>query len=177
MSAFDILVLVVALGGAVLGFRRGFIAQAGQIIAFVLGIMACRMFGPRVAVWMGPATDSPATNTAIAYAVTYVAAYVAVIIIAHLVRGVVGAVHLGVFDRLAGALLKAFLWLFMLSIALNVGGAIPPGSDFTDTRTHPRRAYVLKLAPAVCGYVMEKARTNTHTDCKNSDNDQCVIMA
>lgn len=164
MSAFAILVLVVALGGAVLGFRRGFIAQAGQIIAFVLGIMACRMFGPQVAEWIGPATGSPAVNMTIAYAVTYIAAYVAVIIVAHLVRGVVGAVHLSAFDRLAGALLKSFLWLFMLSIVLNVWAAIPPGSDFTDTRSHPRRAYVLRLAPAVCGFVMQQARANSGMD-------------
>lgn len=171
MSTFDILVLVVALGGAVLGFRRGFIAQAGQIIAFVLGIMACRMFGPAVAAWLGSTTDSATTDTAIAYAITYVGAYVAVLVVVRLVRGVVSAVHLGVFDRLGGAALKAGLWLFMLSIALNVWAAVIPGSDLTDTQRHPRRAYVLKIAPAVCGYVMEKARTNTHTDCKNSDND------
>lgn len=164
MSAFNILVLVVAVVAAVLGFHRGLIAQAGHIIALVLGIMACRIFGPQVVAWLSDTAPSSTTDTAISYALTFIAAYAVVLIVAHLLRGAVSAVHLGVLDRVAGAVFKSGLWLFLFSILLNVWAAVAPGSELTDTKAHPERAYVLKVAPAVCGYVMERAAKNSHID-------------
>lgn len=162
MSAFSILVIVVAVVAAALGFRRGLIAQAGHIIALVGGIMACRMFGPQVVAWLSPTAPSEATDTAIAYALTFLVAYFAIVLVARMIRGVVGAVHLGVLDRVAGAAFKTGVWMLILSVLLNVWAAIAPGSDLTDTRAHPRRAAIIRIAPAVCGYVMERAAKNSN---------------
>ena len=164
MSAFSIFVLVLAGAGAVFGFSRGLIAQVGQILALVGGIMACRLFGPSVVAYFSGSAPSPATDTALAYAITFLVAYFAIWIVVRLIRGVVKGVRLGLLDRLAGAVFKAGLWLFLFSIVLNVWAAIPTHTDITDTRLHPRRAYILKIAPAVCGYVMERAAVNSHID-------------
>ncbi len=157
MSAFDIFVVAVAAVGAVLGFRRGLIAQAGQIIALVGGIMACRLFGPEAVALLSGEIPTPVADTAIAYALLFIAAYFLILIVARLIRGLAGAVHLGVLDRLAGAVFKACVWLLILSVLLNVWAALVPGSDLTDTRAHPRRALIMRLAPAINGYVIEKA--------------------
>ncbi|MDE6287080.1 MAG: CvpA family protein [Muribaculaceae bacterium] len=157
MSAFDIFVIIVALAGAVLGFRKGLIAQAGQIIALMGGIMVCRIFGPQAVAMLSPEIPAPAADTAIAYALLFIAAYFIILLVARLVRGVISAVHLGVLDRLAGAVFKACVWLLILSVLLNVWAALIPGSDLTDTRAHPRRAFIMRLAPAINGYVIEKA--------------------
>lgn len=162
MSAFNILVLALGLIAIVLGLRRGLIAQAGQIIALVVAIMACRMFGPKVEEWFGATAPSATVDTAISYALTFLVAYFAVVVVAHLVRGVVHGVHLGVLDRLAGAVFKLGVWMLILSVVLNVWAALPGESDITDTRQHPERAYILRIAPAVCGYVMERAAENSH---------------
>lgn len=157
MSAFDIFVIVVAVAGAALGFRRGLIAQAGQIIALMGGIMACRVLGPRAVELLSPEIPAPVADTALAYALLFIAAYFIILLVARLIRGVISAVHLGVLDRLAGAVFKAFVWLLLLSVLLNVWAALIPGSDLTDTRAHPRRAFIMRLAPAINGYVIEKA--------------------
>jgi len=163
MSAFNILVLVVAVIAAAMGFRRGLIAQAGQIIALLGGIMACRLLGPHAVVWLGGDAPATATDTAIAYALTFLVTYGIILLAAHLVRGAVRAVHLGVLDRLAGAVFKLGVWMLILSVILNVWAAVAPDSELTDTRKHPARAHVMKIAPAVCGYVMDCAAQNSHS--------------
>lgn len=162
MSAFTILVLVVAAVAFGLGFRRGLIAQAGAIIALVGGIMACRIFGPDVIARFGNAETDASANTTVLYAIVFLVAYFVILLAARLIRGVVGAAHLGVLDRLAGGVFKTGVWMLILSVLLNVWAAVAPTSDLTDTRIHPERAYVLKIAPAVCGYVMEQAAQNSH---------------
>lgn len=166
MNAFNLLVLIVGAVAVVLGFRKGLIAQAGQIIALVAGIVACRMFGPVAAGWIGGASPAETTtaDTALAYALTFLAAYGVVLLLAHLVRSVVHGVHLSVLDRLGGAAFKGGVWMLILSILLNVWAAVAPDSDLTDVKAHPEREYVLKIAPAVCGYVMQQARKNSHAE-------------
>lgn len=166
MSAFNLIVLAVAGIAFVLGLRKGLIAQAGQIIALVAGIIACRTLGPMAVEWLS--ADNPAessgADSALAYALTFLLVYAAVLLVARLIRGVVHAVHLSILDRLGGAVFKAGVWLLILSIALNVWAALAPSSDLTDVKAHPERARVLDIAPAVCGYVMEQAQKNSHAD-------------
>lgn len=164
MSAFDIFVIVLITLGAAIGFSRGMIAQVGQILAFVGGIMACRIFGPSVVAYFSGTAPATATDTAIAYGLTFIAAYFIIWLVVRMIRGAVRTVRLGLLDRLAGAVFKAGLWLFMLSIVLNIWAAIPAHTDLTDTKAHPERAYILKIAPAVCGYVMERAAINSNID-------------
>ena len=166
MNAFNLLVIIVVGVAAVLGFRKGIIAQAGQIAALVAGVAACRLFGTEAAHWIGTAGDkAPSTgDTVLGYAAVFLVFYFGVLLIAHLVRGVVHGVHLGILDRGAGALFKACLWTLLLSVALNIWAVVAPDSDLTDVKAHPERAYVLKIAPAVCGYVMERAHKNSHAE-------------
>lgn len=160
MNAFNLLVIIVVGVAAVLGFRKGIIAQAGQIAALVAGVVACRMFGTEAAHWIGAAGDkAPSTgDTVLGYAAVFLVFYFGVLLIAHLVRGVVHGVHLGILDRGAGAMFKVCLWTLLLSVALNIWAVVTPDSDLTDTKAHPGRAYVLKIAPEVCGYI----RTHSH---------------
>ena len=48
MPALDIAILIVFAVSAVMGFRRGLIAQVGSVAAIIIGIIACRMFGAQV---------------------------------------------------------------------------------------------------------------------------------
>ncbi|MFN6987287.1 MAG: CvpA family protein [Rhizobium oryzihabitans] len=44
MTAFDVLVLTLLAGGAILGFLNGFVYAAISLIAWVAGIFALRLF-------------------------------------------------------------------------------------------------------------------------------------
>ncbi len=158
MSPFTIFVIILAAVAAVLGFRKGLIGQVGQILAVVGAIMACRMLAPQVVVWICGSADAPATDTALCYALTFIVAYTVVLLAARVLRGAVGAVHLGLLDRIAGAAFKLCLWMLILSVMLNLWAAVAPASDITDTRRHPERARLMAIAPAVCGYVMQHSQ-------------------
>ena len=157
MSAFAIFILIVAAAAAILGFNKGMLAQIGSILAFVGGVMACRIFGPAVAGLFSTSEEPGATGIAIAYAAVFIVAYIAIILLFRLLRGAVHAVRLGILDRLAGAAFKTFIWMFMLSIALNIFATLNPKGTLTDTSAHPRRAFILRLAPDICGYIIEHA--------------------
>lgn len=161
MSAFFILVAAVGIIAAALGFYRGLLAQVGQILGLVGAVMACRILGPVVASWLNGAEPDTAADIAIGYAITFIVVYFAIVIIFRLVRGVVHGVHLGCLDRVAGAVFKAGVWMLILSVLLNVWAVLAPGNDLTDTAAHPKRAYVMRIAPALCGYVMQKHAQNS----------------
>ncbi|MDE6270121.1 MAG: CvpA family protein [Muribaculaceae bacterium] len=159
MSVFTIVTILIALVGLVLGYRSGLVAQVGQIIGLLGAIVACRMFGPVAMEWLGPRDPSESSTalTAVAYAITFLVVYFAVLFVVRLIRGVVRSVHLGVIDRIAGAIFRAFVYLLLFSIVLNVWAVVAPGSDLINTRVHPERARVIAIAPAVCGYMVDHA--------------------
>lgn len=159
MSVFAIITILLVVLGLVQGYRKGLISQVGQIIGLLAAIVACRMFGPVAVEWLGPRDPSESSTalTAVAYAITFLVVYIGVLIVVRLIRGVVHGVHLGVIDRIAGAVFRAFVYLLLLSIVLNVWAVVAPGSDMVNTRVHPERARVIVIAPMVCGYVADHA--------------------
>lgn len=167
MAAIDILILVVVGVAAVMGFSRGIIGQIGQIAGVIGGIIAARLFGARVAAFFAGADAPSAIDNVAGYVIVFLVAYFAVWLVAKFVRGTVRAVHLGIIDRLAGAVFKGALWLLMLSIALNLYIIVSgPDSTFDDPKA-PWRAATVKFAPAVLGYLAEVANNNTHDGVKN----------
>ena len=50
----DILIIAVFIASAVMGYRKGLIGQIGSVAAIIIGILACRMFGPQAAAMITP---------------------------------------------------------------------------------------------------------------------------
>lgn len=152
MSPLDILILAVLGVGAFLGFKRGIVAQIGQIAAVIAGIAMGRVFGASLATAFGG--DNPsAFNYVCSYIAVFVIAYAAVLLVAKVVRGTVHTLCLGIVDRLAGAVFKAAEWLLLLSIALNIYFLISGGEGDTRQADKPWRAAAIDFAPAVMGYL------------------------
>lgn len=153
MSAIDILILVVVGVGAVMGFTRGIIGQVGQIAGVIGGIIASRLFGSRLAAFFAGQDAPSAFDNVAGYVVVFLLAYLGIWLVARLVRGTVHAVHLGIVDRVAGAIFKGALWLLMLSMVLNfyiiVSGDV---ADLHNAKA-PWREATVRFAPAVLGYI------------------------
>jgi uncharacterized membrane protein required for colicin V production len=86
-----------------------------------------------------------------------------------MVRSMLRALHLGIIDRVAGAVFSVFQWLLGLSVVLNVWLAVFPDSDL---RTDNQGAVdaVLTLAPTVFG--SETAKNILRTELPGADNTQ-----
>lgn len=165
MTALDILILAVAGVAAVLGFRRGIVAQAGQIAAVIAGVALARMFGSRAAGWLGGA-DPSAINTVCAYIAVFVIVYGVVLIIFKMLRSTVHGLKLGIIDNLAGAAFKAAEWLLLLSIGLNIFFIISGGEGDVRHSDKPWRSATIDFAPAVIGYLAQFDNIDTDSDVK-----------
>lgn len=157
--ALDILISAVVVVGAVLGFWRGMICQIGQLLAVLIGIVVARIFGEAVARFFAGTGSPEMLDYAAGYTVVFLGAYLLTWVIARVLRKVINAVHLGIVDRLAGAVFKAALWTFMLSLALNLYLIIKGNSHELDHPKKPWRAMVVRFAPATLGFLSDEVKT------------------
>lgn len=129
MSTFEIFLLVFSLIAIVWGAITGIIAQLGSIAGIIVGVLACRLFGTAAAGWLASLADSGSSRTlltVIAYIAVFVAGYFAAWGVFRLLKIAAKKMQIGVLDRLAGAAFKLFLFIFCLSMALNLWGALAP---------------------------------------------------
>lgn len=150
MSTFEIFLIIFSLIAIVWGAWVGLIRQLGSIAGIVLGILACRLFGDDAARWLASMAESGSSRTlltVLAYIVVFLLAYFSAWAVARLVRAAAKKMQLGVLDRLCGAVFKLFLFIFCLSLALNLWAAIAP-----DLSPGGRWAHrVEKVAPRILG--------------------------
>lgn len=162
MAPIDIALLIVIALAAVWGFTKGFISQLGSLAAIVVGIIACRMLGPRAVGLIMPGgaeADSAFTYyaaVAMAYSVIYIVAYYAVLLVARMLRLAVHAVFLGPLDRIGGALFNIAKCLIMVSFLLNIYMVIFPSSRLCESsKIADGRlvTFVTGLGPKIVGAV------------------------
>lgn len=153
MSTFDIILIVVLAAAAILGFIKGFFAQIGSIAGVVLGIILCRLFGESVrALLFGD--DTGMGYTIAAYAILFVAVYLLCFIVARLFSTTLSALHLGIINRVAGAVFAVFTWAVIISVATNLYLVVEPKDEgFFMNRNKPWRPAITQLAPNLMGYI------------------------
>ena len=163
MTVLDIVILVIFIIAAILGFRKGFIVQVGSLAAIVIGIVACRMFGSQVVVLISPSQQEIAEGangcpsylyTIVSYCVIYLVAYYAVILVVKLLKLVVHTVLLGPLDRIGGAIVSVIKWFIPVSLLLNLYISLNPGCDLTE-KVHLAAGqpvtWIVDLAPTLFG--------------------------
>lgn len=145
MTAFDILVLTLLAGGAILGFLKGFVYAAVSLIAWVAGIFALRLFhGPVTALLQEPVgNDSGAA--ALALVGLYLGVYLIGKLIATALRTRTRRSVLGPIDRVLGFGFGAVKGLILATLAYllitMLHDIVWPGEGqpewITDSRTFP----------------------------------------
>lgn len=145
MTAFDILVLTLLAGGAILGFLKGFVYAAVSLIAWVAGIFALRVFhGPVTALLQEPVgNDSGAA--ALALVGLYLGVYLIGKLIATALRTRTRRSVLGPIDRVLGFGFGAVKGLILATLAYllitMLHDIVWPGEGqpewITDSRTFP----------------------------------------
>lgn len=171
MSAIDILIIIVFIGAVIYGYWKGVIVQIGSLAGILLGILACRLFGPWLTEVFGGATggsdsiDMGYINSVIANVILFLLGFISAKLVARLIKTVTTAVKLSLVDKLLGVIFCMFEWFLVLSILLNVWQVLRPGIDITSSSTlgKGRAAQaVMDIAPAVLGTETAKALFEGH---------------
>jgi membrane protein required for colicin V production len=148
MTALDIFVFLLLIGGGAIGFVRGFVHEVISIAAWIVGIAMLKLFHTQL--WSGLETEfhtTPAAGAVLAFALLFVPSFVLVKLLARALGGRTRRHKLlGPFDRVLGAgfgLIKGLLGatLFFLLANLATDMVYGPQADrpqwMTRSRTYP----------------------------------------
>lgn len=182
MTTVDIVIVIVALGSAFMGWRKGIVLQLGGVAAIVAGIVAARMGGEWLTTYMEVNFDDGTPQggyfyTVLARLILFIAGYAVVKMAARFLRGLTRALCLGFVDRLAGALFCFFEWMMVLSLVFNFWLIVKPKTNMHEMSKigngHAMEA-IIDLAPAVLGWAMDSgAFTFPSLDEKPNDTGEC----
>ena len=161
MTFVDTIIVLIALGAIVIGWRKGLIKQAASLISWAIGIVACLFMGDAVTqAFLAINPDaanwplSSITVKAVALSLLFLIVTLVVRVIAYITRKVVKGARLGCLDRIGGAALFAFKYLFILSILLNLFYAYNPDAETFGTKhmlNNKPYEVTLDLMPFVLG--------------------------
>jgi membrane protein required for colicin V production len=148
MTALDVFVFLLLIGGAAIGFVRGFVHEVISILAWIVGIAMLKLFHTQL--WSGLDSEfhtSPAAGAVLAFALLFVPSFVLVKLVARTLGGRTRRHQLlGPFDRVLGGgfgLLKGLLGatLFFLLANLATDMVYGPQADrphwMTKSVTYP----------------------------------------
>ena len=148
MTALDVFVFLLLIGGAAVGFVRGFVHEVISIFAWIVGIAMLKLFHSQL--WTGLENSfhtSPAAGAVLAFAILFVPSFLLVKLLARSLGGRTRrSPVLGPFDRVLGGgfgLLKGLLGatLFFLLANLATDMVYGPQADrpqwMTKSRTYP----------------------------------------
>ena len=161
MTFVDTITVLLFVASVVIGYMRGLVRQATSLLGYILGIIACNMFGDTATdillTVMPSAAEWPlasVTTHAVAVIVLFLLISLSVRVAGMFLRSVFGMLHLGIVDNIGGSALCLFKYFFIFSILLNLWLMVNPTSDtFTTEHILGNRPFVetINLAPRVLG--------------------------
>lgn len=161
MTFVDTITVLLFVASVVIGYMRGLVRQATSLLGYILGIIACNMFGDTATdillTVMPSAAEWPlasVTTHAVAVIVLFLLISLSVRVAGMFLRSVIGMLHLGIVDNIGGSALCLFKYCFIFSILLNLWLMVNPTSDtFTTEHILGNRPFVetINLAPRVLG--------------------------
>lgn len=145
MTGFDIAVLIVVGLGAVMGFVRGFVQECLSLLAWVLAVVAIRLFHPAVSHALVPWVHTTSGAWVLAYAILLLGPYFATRLIAGWLGRASRNSFIGPIDRVLGfgfGAVKGTLIVVLVFAVVTLGYDVAWGRDgrptwITQSRTYP----------------------------------------
>jgi membrane protein required for colicin V production len=146
MSALDIFVILLLLGGGAVGFVRGFVYELLSLLAWVAGIAMLALFHTQLSGGLGAAVDTYAAAAVLAFALLFVPTFILVKLMARSIGGKTRRSLLGPVDRVLGGgfgvikgLLAATLFFLFANLATDLiyGPEAERPEWMTSSRTYP----------------------------------------
>jgi membrane protein required for colicin V production len=120
MTGFDIAVLLIVGLTTIVGFMRGFVREVLTLAAWVLALVAIRLFHTPLTTWLGGFLSAPAAASVLAFALLLLVPYFAVKLLAGWLAGATRNSLIGPIDRLLGAGFGAVKGLIIVVLAFSL---------------------------------------------------------
>jgi membrane protein required for colicin V production len=125
VTALDIFVFLLLIGGAAVGFVRGFVHEVVSLLAWVVGIAMLKLFHTQLWTGLDNSFDmSPAAGAVVAFALLFIPSFLVVKLLARSIGGRTRRhALLGPFDRTLGGgfgLLKGLLGATLFFLLANL---------------------------------------------------------
>lgn len=132
---FTVILAIVLVAAAVVGWHKGAIRQIGSIAAVVGALVVCRSFGhlvvPMVGDWLGvneagQSAWSDYSATMLAYAGLFMASWLVVWLLTRMIHQAINLVHLGIINSIGGSIFLVAKWALVASVILNLLKVVQP---------------------------------------------------
>lgn len=146
MSALDIFVILLLVGGGAVGFVRGFVYELLSLLAWAAAIAMIKLFHTQLSGGLGTVVDTPGAAAVLAFALLFVPTFLIVKLVARSVGGKARRSILGPVDRALGGgfgvvkgLLAATLFFLFANLATDLiyGAEAERPEWMTSSRTYP----------------------------------------
>lgn len=154
MSIFDIVCLLILVGGIIIGAARGLVSQAASVIGIIAAIILCRVFSGVLAGAFIDPTDNADTQllyTVLSYAIIFVVVMIVFRLFSEVISDFFEMLELGIFDNIAGAVFAVLEYTMIFSVFLNLWIAIFPSGELRSSYSDKLPKTVIDMAPAVLG--------------------------
>lgn len=158
MNLYDLVIVIIALLGLIDGLRKGLMQTIGSIAGVVCGIFAAKALSYMVAPYISLLFESAGQQVVqvISFVVLFVLTVILFRFVAILLSKLLKMVMLGWLNRLAGGLVAVMLYLFVLSITVNVVDYFDKGNaGFHKEKSESSLLYgpLSGFAPAVLPFI------------------------
>lgn len=147
MNTIDIIYIIATVVALVGGFMTGFLSKVSSIVGIVFGIFNAIVLQENASKMLQDATELSETNaTIIAFAALLIASFIVVKIIAAILAWILNLLHLGIINKLAGALLSALMTLVIITAIVDVTSLLAPENKYTGKTVQQESLFYNKIA-------------------------------
>lgn len=160
-AIYHILVLAVALVGMLRGFHTGLMRQVSGVLGFAFGMVAARILGPDLTVWIAgwfPHYYDPVAKTffleILAYGTIWGLSVFLFSMFTGILNFILGFIPVGIMNSIAGAAFSTLKYLMFLSILFDLALCRPADSPLMHCARHDDGNLVdgvIRLAPVFLG--------------------------
>lgn len=147
MNTIDIIYIIATAGALIGGFMTGFLSKVSSIVGIVFGIFNAIVLQENASKMLQDATELSETNaTIIAFAALLIVSFIAVKIVAAILAWILDVLHLGIINKLAGALLSGIVTLVIVTAIIDVTSLLAPENRYTGKTVQQGSMFYNKIA-------------------------------
>ncbi|MBR5813177.1 MAG: CvpA family protein [Bacteroidaceae bacterium] len=147
MNTIDIIYIIAIVVASVVGYISGFLSRVSTIVGVVFGLFNAMAFHGAASAMLQEKTgweELPAT--VVAYAALFILSFLAVKLIAATLKQFLELLHLGIINKLAGALFSALITFIIVTSIIDVSSTLMPENKYTGKTVQQESLLYNKIA-------------------------------